>query len=338
MVFHSIFRVNALLLMAAVTLVAFADVGSAEPGSNDLSAILMTVNGHPLRRSDLEIQMQINFGPKFNSLTADQKDALRINKLKKARAQVVDRILLVDAATKAGITASAAEVLTQLESVKKELPADMTMDAYLQGIGIPATTFRKHATDQVLINKLSLKKTEEIAKPTAEEIERHYRGNPEFFNYKQRARVSHILVTTVDAITDEQRAAKRAKAEVIRRQLLSQGADKFATMAHEVSNCPSKSQGGDLGIIEQGTMVKAIDTAIFAQKVGEIGRVVRSPKGYHIIKVNERIPAKKLSLQEARKDIENVLYFKARDQAMEAYLQTLRLKARVKSASPATPR
>ena len=329
-----VFAAAVLCAMVCVT----AGRSLAEPLNlaRDPESLLMTINDQEVRQRDMDTLMQVNFGPKFSNLTAIEKEAVRINRASETRSQLVDRVLLVTAARVDGIAATKAELSAQIEQIKKELPQGMTFDGYLKGIGVKASDFLRHAEDQVVINKLSTKRTAGIAKPTDAEIEIYYKQNPDYFARKERAHVSHVLISTLDAITDEQRAAKRAEAEVVRRRLLASGPDAFAEVALEVSNCPSKEHGGDLGLIEKGAMVPAFDEAAFSQEIGAIGRVVRTPKGYHVLRVTERLPAEKLTLKDARGDIAAVLSFRKRDQAMEGYLQTLRLSAKVVQPKPAS--
>ncbi|MGK0185531.1 MAG: peptidyl-prolyl cis-trans isomerase C [Verrucomicrobiales bacterium] len=301
----------------------------AAPTGKDPSTLLMTINGQNIRQADMDTLLQVNFGPKFSYLTAAEQETVQINGASDTRSQLIDRVLLVTAAQAEGFSASQADVTEQLNQVKSKLPDGMTLESYLKGIGVKLEAFRSYAAEQVLINKLSAKRTADVPKPTAEDIQFYYKQNPDYFNQKERARVSHVLISTINALTDEQRAAKRAEAEVVRRRLLAEGPESFAKLASEVSNCPSKEQGGDLGMIEKGKMIAAFDTAAFSQEVGAIGRVIRTPKGYHVLKVTDRVPEKQVTLKEAAKDIEAVLLFNARDQAMDGYLKTLRLSAKV---------
>ncbi len=82
-------------------------------------------------------------------------------------------------------------------------------------------------------------------------------------------------------------AAAKAKLEEIRARILN-GED-FATLAAEFSDCPSgKTAGGDLGEFGKGAMVKEFEEAALTQPIGEVGPLVKTSFGYHIVKVTER--------------------------------------------------
>ncbi len=61
--------------------------------------------------------------------------------------------------------------------------------------------------------------------------------------------------------------------------------EKFADVARELSECPSRKRGGDLGYFGRGQMVKPFEKAAFALQVGEMTKEpVKTGFGWHVIK------------------------------------------------------
>ena len=60
--------------------------------------------------------------------------------------------------------------------------------------------------------------------------------------------------------------------------------EKFGAIAKEVSRCPSKKRGGDLGTFGRGKMVKEFEKAAFALQKGQISPIIKTRFGYHLIK------------------------------------------------------
>ena len=104
-------------------------------------------------------------------------------------------------------------------------------------------------------------------------------------------RASHILIQDVKDSTgiviDSIATYNKAK-EVLAR--IKNGED-FAKVAQEVSQDPgSKDKGGDLGFFDRRRMVQSFDSVAFLLKAGEISNLVRTPFGWHVIKVTEIKP------------------------------------------------
>ena len=327
-------RLQQLLRFPAFALGVIA-VGSGQlEKSTAEDKVWRIVNGAEVKDSDIDTFFRITFGPTFSQRTSEERATIRINRWSQATGQYMDRVLLVTAAQATGQKCTEAEINLKVDQLKSGFPAGMDLDAYLKGTGITQKAFRTHAEEQVVIDKLAAFKTKHVKPPSKEEVIEYYREHPEYFNKPERARVRHILISTSDAISDEQRARKRAEAEIVRRKLLADSPERFTAYVSQYSHCPTKAQGGDLGVIEKGKTRPEFDRAVFSQKVGEIGKVVRSPKGYHILQVIERFPSETLTLLEAERDIISLLDYKARDEVMKTYLKQLRLSATVKLPEP----
>jgi len=98
--------------------------------------------------------------------------------------------------------------------------------------------------------------------------------------------VSHILFAVPQDADQKTIDAIQAKAQKV---LASARAnpDNFAKLATAYSQDPgSAKNGGELGYITKGTMVKQFEDAAFSMKVGQISGLVRTQYGFHILKLN----------------------------------------------------
>jgi parvulin-like peptidyl-prolyl isomerase len=100
------------------------------------------------------------------------------------------------------------------------------------------------------------------------------------------ARARHILLVPPQGATQEQRDSVRTRAEALRDRIV--GGEDFAEIARQFSaDRGSGRQGGSLGVFGRGQFVRPLDEAIFSLDVGEIGPIVQSPLGYHIVQLQE---------------------------------------------------
>ncbi|MBS1516668.1 MAG: peptidylprolyl isomerase [Bacteroidetes bacterium] len=104
-------------------------------------------------------------------------------------------------------------------------------------------------------------------------------------------RASHILIQdqkdSLGKVIDSIGTYNKAK-EILNR---IKGGEDFGKVASEVSQDPGSAQkGGDLGFFDRRRMIQPFDSVAFTLKVGEVSGLVRTPYGWHIIKVTEIKP------------------------------------------------
>jgi peptidyl-prolyl cis-trans isomerase C len=174
---------------------------------------------------------------------------------------------------------------------------------------------------------------------TEVEAREFYQQEKERFQMPESAQARHILIKVDQEDNAKAKAEKKAKIEDLRKKLLA-GAD-FAALAKEHSDCPSGLRsGGDLGTFSRGQMVPAFENAAFNQPLKEIGPVVETSFGYHIIQVIERNKEKTLAYDEVKDKIMDGLKMKREQEAFKEYLQTLKAKATIvydESVMPVAP-
>ncbi|GAB6062992.1 SurA N-terminal domain-containing protein [Deferrisoma palaeochoriense] len=138
---------------------------------------------------------------------------------------------------------------------------------------------------------------------TDEEIRQEYNWRAGEFAEKEAVRARHILVRLPQNASEDEEKAARERIEKIRKQI-EEGAD-FAELAKKVSEDPgSKDKGGDLGYFERGKMVPEFEKVAFSLEPGQVSEPVRTPFGYHLIRVEDHREARQKPLEEVRDQIE----------------------------------
>lgn len=138
--------------------------------------------------------------------------------------------------------------------------------------------------ERVRIDYLTLSRTsfQDKVKVTPEAVQALYDERVKSLSASEERHAAHILIVVNDKTTD---AKAKAKIDDLAKQLAA-GAD-FATLAKANSQDPgSAAQGGDLGYAGRGMFVPEFEQALFAlAKPGDVSAVVKSPFGYHLIKL-----------------------------------------------------
>jgi peptidyl-prolyl cis-trans isomerase D len=135
----------------------------------------------------------------------------------------------------------------------------------------------KVKVDYLLLDAASLSKD---IKVTEQEAKDYYDQHQDLFQRAERRRVAHILIPLGK---DEQAAEQKAAGLLTE---LKGGADFAALAKANSSDTFSAKQGGELDWFEKGVMDPAFEQAAFALgKEGDLSAVVKSPFGFHIIKL-----------------------------------------------------
>jgi len=148
-----------------------------------------------------------------------------------------------------------------------------------------------------------------------EEARQYYGDNQEKYHQAPEVKARHILFSVKEEASEPEVAKVRAEAEKVLAEA-KKGAD-FAALAGKHSKDESTAKnGGDLGFFGRERMVQPFSDAAFSMKPGEISDLVRTPFGFHIIKVEDVRPESTKTFEQVRTEIENAMKKeKARDVA-----------------------
>ncbi len=144
---------------------------------------------------------------------------------------------------------------------------------------------RKEIENQMRISMLRQKRFGNI-KISRKEVEEFYQTHRDSLpRVEPSVDISHILMQ----VTPSEESVQKAYQKILEiKKKLDEGAD-FAELARKYSEDPgTAANGGDLGFVSRGTLVKEFEEAAFALKPGEISDIVQTQFGFHIIQLLER--------------------------------------------------
>ncbi|MFK7896788.1 MAG: SurA N-terminal domain-containing protein [Myxococcota bacterium] len=117
-----------------------------------------------------------------------------------------------------------------------------------------------------------------------------------------RVRARHILALASADASPEEEAEARGRAEAALARI--QGGEAFEDVAKDASDdAITAAKGGDLGIFAEGDNDPAVDAAAFSLDAGAVSEVVRSAYGFHLLRVEEKLPAEDPSFDAHRLDL-----------------------------------
>ncbi|MFM8333820.1 MAG: SurA N-terminal domain-containing protein [Candidatus Methylumidiphilus sp.] len=176
--------------------------------------------------------------------------------------------------------------------------ADKDIEAYYQENKSLFQNAEKISVDYL---GLTLDEVSSSFHATDDELKAQYEEQKAQFGAPERRKVSHILVAG-DMENEESAKAVLAKAEQIRARI-GKGED-FAKLARELSeDKESATKGGDLGFVNKEALDPNFAASAFSLQQGTVSQPVKTPFGYHLIKVTELIPATIKKFEEVRDEL-----------------------------------
>jgi len=164
----------------------------------------------------------------------------------------------------------------------------------------------KFETEDDSMIRLLLEEAVNPATPDEDQIAKVYAENPELFCAPTLYEPAHILFKADPAdAADREAATKKAKAALV---TLAKQPKAFGALAQQVSDCPSKDNGGQLGQIVTGDTVPEFEAAMDSMEVGQISKVpVPTRFGLHILRLDAKAKGEVLPYEAVKPQISELL-------------------------------
>jgi foldase protein PrsA len=218
-----------------------------------------------------------------------------------------------------GIKVSDKEVKASFAKQKKQaFPKAADFDKFLKDSGQTEADILKRVRLDTLSNKIRTKVTKGKDKVTDAQIAAYYNKNKARFAQPERRDLRIVL-------TKDKAKAEQAKKAI-------ESGTPFAKVAKKYSiDQASKAQGGKLPAVAKGQQEKALDTAIFAAKKGQLTGPVKTQFGYYVFDVSKITKASQQTLDQAKTTIKQTLASQNQQKALDAFVKSFRKRWKAKT-------
>lgn len=316
--------------------VAVLLLASAPLGAEIVEQVLVKVNGDILTKTEFE-QRQVavlRSRPELANVSGLSEE------LRKAVAEItpqlildaVDELLLIQRGREMGLSLGDEQFKNIVENIKKQnnLEDEEKFQAALKQEGVSMADLRRNIERSMLVQQSVQRDVVDKISVTEDEARVYYEAHKQEFTTPSEITLREILVevpASERGINVAQDDEAKAKAEGIRKRLAA--GEPFARLAAELSDAPSKANGGLIGPITRDELASGLQTQLDRMRVGDLTEVMRTQRGHQILKLESRTETRIRTFDDARGDISN----KVGDQKIQGerlrYLDKLRAQASI---------
>ncbi len=246
-----------------------------------LDRIVAVVNDEAITLNELQLRVRITEQQlKRQNIPSPPADVLRRQVLER---MIIDRAQL-QLARETGVRVDDATVNAAIARIAEQNNTTLPMfRERLEREGLSFARFREDVRDDIIMARLRDREVDSRIQVSEGEIDNFLAAQAGVEAGAVEYDIAQILLRVPDNATTERIEEMRKRAEQLLGELRG-GAD-FARAAASYSNAPEALQGGDLGWRTAERLPTLFLDAVKNLKPGEIGPIVRSPGGFHILKL-----------------------------------------------------
>ena len=323
-------RVAGARAVSAVALAACIACGAVSARAQGLP--MARVNGVAITHEQLDRQFDELLGERRLNIARLQDP----NKAKALRREALERLigveLLWQQAQRAGAIAAAADVEQALAAAREPFRSDEAFAAHLQRRGHDEASYRAQVARMLSADRYAQQVVEREVRISERDIADFHALNKRVFQQPQRVRARHIVAALPAAADAAVKARSRRRIEALLARV--RAGESFEALAREHSDDATRSWGGELDAFGRGEQPKPIEDAAFDLAPGAVSGVIETAAGFHIVKLEERLPARSVPLEAARDGIRAHLLRTRGQEAITAEIEHLRARAQVQWLTP----
>jgi peptidyl-prolyl cis-trans isomerase SurA len=314
-------------------MLVLAASNAAAQGTIILEQVLVKVNGEIITKTDFEAR-QIAALRQRNPNLRPNNDAELQQALNEVTPSVildaVDELLMVQRGKELGYTMSPDRFNSILENIKKEnkIETDEQLQAALKQEGMTMADLRRQLEKTMLVQQVQQSEIMQKLQVTDTELKAYYEAHKDEFGTTPSVTLREITInvpTTAAGVNVGQDDAAKAKAEEVRAKIIA--GEPFPRLAADYSDSGSKANGGLVGPLQKTDLSEELQKAIAGLKTGGVTPVLRTSRGYQIIKIENLQETTTKPFDEARNEIADKIANDKRGGEYQKFITRLRSDA-----------
>jgi peptidyl-prolyl cis-trans isomerase SurA len=302
-----------------------------------IEQILVKVNGELFTKTDLEMRQVAalrEMGQRLDPNNADLGDAQLRQMLNEVTPElmvnVIDEMLLVQRGKELGYRLGDEQFASILENLKKEnkIDSEEQFQAALKQEGLTLAELRRNLERRMLVTRVE--QNEILGRIAVSDVEarEYYDAHLSEFTTPSSVTLREIFVAVPaegGAINVAQDEAAREKIVQLRQRAIA--GEPFDKLAAELSDSPSKANGGLIGPFNLAELSPELRTLLESMTPGAISEPLRSARGHQILKLESSTPPQTMPFEQAREQISERVFTDKRQEEYERVLTRLRAEA-----------
>ena len=281
--------------------------GFAQERMDAKDRIAAIVNDDVITLSELQQELK-TFMPQLNAQYSGEELQKQADQLRyKLLVAMIEQKLQLQQAAQMRLTVSEREIDSTVQDMRARRDADPT--------SAPTASERKAARDQLLLMRVYQHKIRSTLLIPEATLREYYDSHQEEFTLPGEVSISQIMLSVNGSGSLEK---ARLRSDHVLKEI--ERGRSFEELAKDYSDGPEAKNGGSLGIMIQGSLLPQIEEIVDRLGPGDIGPIVESPVGFHIIRVDQKKPAGLRPFEKVKEGIESKLL---REQSQQVYQEWL---------------
>lgn len=309
---------------ALLTLISILAAGTLSAGQL-VEAIVIRVGDRIVTRTQYEKRLHDAYTEVEQTTPPAQIAAKKEEIRKNLPNDLIAELLIKDRADRLGLSVSPDELKEATGRLKQQygIQTDQQFEESLQKSGLTRAEMEGRLRDTLLTNKVFSRELRSREELTDRELRERYDREKEHYRLPERAHLREIVVPRPDNAAAAEQTQKRVEQIAADARV----APDFAKYASSVPESVTKDKGGDLGEVARGELLPDLDKVVFNSQSGVILGPISTKSGWHIIKVESRLPSEVPAFESVKDKLRKDVSEETFQRDYKAYIERLRKDA-----------